>query len=385
VNFDPTPEQQLLRESVATLGKRYGHAYYVRKAKAGEHTDELWAEAAKLGYLGVSVPAEYGGGGGGITELAIVCEELAAAGCPLLLLVVSPAIAATIVARHGTPAQRSAFLPGFADGTLKVCFAITEPDAGSNFHRLSTVARRDGSDWLLSGRKVYISGVDESAYLLVVARTADERTGKLKPVLFLVPTDTNGLEHRRIEMEIVSPEHQFGVFLDDVRLPADALVGDDEAGLPALFSGLNPERITVAAMGAGTGRYALERASSYVAGRTVWGRPIGTHQGVSHPLAHAAIQVELARLMVAKAAALYDSGRDLEAGVAANMAKYATAEAAALAVDTAIQVHGGNGMTTEYGVATLLGGVRAGRIAPVSREMILNFVAQHVLGQDKSY
>jgi alkylation response protein AidB-like acyl-CoA dehydrogenase len=385
VNFAPTPEQQLLRESVAALGKRYGHAYFVRKAKSGEHTDELWAEAAKLGYLGVSVPAEYGGGGGGITELAIVCEELAAAGCPLLLLVVSPAIVATIVARHGTPAQRAAFLPGFADGTLKVCFAITEPDAGSNFHRLSTVARRDGTDWLLSGRKVYISGVDESAYLLVVARTADEHTGKLKPALFLVPTDADGLEYRPIDMEIVSPEHQFGVFLDDVRLPADALVGDDEAGLPALFSGLNPERITVAAMGAGTGRYALERASSYVAGRAVWGRPIGTHQGVSHPLAHAAIQVELARLMVAKAAALYDAGRDLEAGVAANMAKYATAEAAALAVDTAIQAHGGNGMSTEYGVATLLGGVRAGRIAPVSREMILNFVAQHVLGQDKSY
>src|SRR5205814_4384202 len=358
---------------------------YVRKAKDGGHTDELWAEAAKLGYLGVSVPVEYGGGGGGITELAIVCEELAAAGCPLLLLVVSPAIAATVVAKHGTPAQRRAFLPGFADGTLKVCFAITEPDAGSNFHRLSTVAGRDGDGYVLSGRKVFISGVDESAYLLVVARLADQRTGKLSPALFLVPTDAPGRTYQRIEMEIVSPEHQFTVFLDDVRLPADALLGDEEAGLPALFSGLNPERITVAAMGAGTARYALAKASSYVAGRTVWGRPIGAHQGVSHPLAHATVQVELARLMVAKAATLYDAGRDVEAGVAANMAKYATAEAATLAVDTAIQAHGGNGMSTEYGVATLLGGVRAGRIAPVSREMILNFVAQHVLGQDKSY
>ena len=385
MNFDPTPEQQLLRESVAALGKRYGHGYYVRKAKDGGHTDELWAEAAKLGYLGVSVPVEYGGGGGGITELAIVCEELAAAGCPLLLLVVSPAIAATVVAKHGTPAQRRAFLPGFADGTLKVCFAITEPDAGSNFHRLSTVAGRDGDGYVLSGRKVFISGVDESAYLLVVARLADQRTGKLSPALFLVPTDAPGLTYQRIEMEIVSPEHQFTVYLDDVRLPADALLGDEEAGLPALFSGLNPERITVAAMGAGTARYALAKASSYVAGRTVWGRPIGAHQGVSHPLAHATVQVELARLMVAKAATLYDAGRDVEAGVAANMAKYATAEAATLAVDTAIQAHGGNGMATGYGVATLLGGVRAGRIAPVSREMILNFVAQHVLGQEKSY
>jgi alkylation response protein AidB-like acyl-CoA dehydrogenase len=176
------------------------------------------------------------------------------------------------------------------------------------------------------------------------------------------------------------------LYLDDVHVPADALVGEDpEAGLPALFSGLNPERITVAAMACGTARYALERASTYTATRAVWGRPIGSHQGVAHPLAHAHIQVELARLMVAKAAALYDAGRDLEAGVAANMAKYAAADAAALAVDTAIQSLGGNGMTTEFGVATLLGAVRAGRIAPVSREMILNFVSQHLLGQEKSY
>jgi alkylation response protein AidB-like acyl-CoA dehydrogenase len=386
MDFDPTPEQRLLRDSVAALGRRFGHSYYVGKATAGEHTDELWAEAGKLGYLGVSVPAGYGGGGGGITELAVVCEELAAAGCPLLLIVVSPAIAATVVARHGTPEQRAAFLPGFADGTLKVCFAITEPDAGSNFHKLATVAKKDGDDYLLSGRKVFISGVDESSYVLVVARMADERTGRLQPALFLVPTDAAGLAATKLDMEIVSPENQFLLFLDDVRVPAGALVGGSvEAGLPALFGGLNPERITVAAMGIGMARYALDRASSYVSGRSVWGRPVGSHQGVAHPLAHAAIQVELARLMIAKAASLYDAGRDVEAGVAANMAKYAAAEAAVLAVDTAMQAHGGNGMTTEYGVATLMGSVRAARVAPVSREMILNFVAQHVLGQQKSY
>jgi alkylation response protein AidB-like acyl-CoA dehydrogenase len=215
---------------------------------------------------------------------------------------------------------------------------------------------------------------------------ADERTGKLQPALFLVPTDAPGLERTKLDMEIVSPENQFLLFFDEVRVPADALVGEDaSAGLPALFAGLNPERITVAAMGCGTARYALGRASTYAATRSVWGRPIGTHQGVAHPLAHAHIQVELARLMVAKAAALYDAGRDVEAGVAANLAKYASSDAGVLAVDAAIQAHGGNGMTTEYGVATLLGGVRAGRIAPVSREMILNFVAQHLLGQEKSY
>ncbi|MEU6205266.1 acyl-CoA dehydrogenase [Micromonospora musae] len=387
MNFDLSDEQEQLRDAVRALGRRYGHDYFVAKARAGEHTTALWAEAGRLGYLGVNIPTEYGGGGGGITELAIVCEELAAAGCPLLLLVVSPAIAATVINRHGTEAQRKRFLPGFADGSLKVAFAITEPEAGSNFHRLGTVARRDGDDWLLSGRKCFISGVDEAQYVLVVARTEDATTGPLKPALFVVPSDAPGLTRSKLEMEIVSPENQFLLYLDDVRLPADALVGESvEAGLPALFAGLNPERITVAAMGAGTGRYAIERASTYTATRKVWGgRSIGSHQGVSHPLAHAAVQVELARLMIYKAATLYDAGRDLEAGVSANMAKYATGEAAALAVDTAVQVHGGAGMTTEYGVATLLGAVRAGRIAPVSREMILNYVAQHVLGQEKSY
>ncbi|HEU5111430.1 MAG TPA: acyl-CoA dehydrogenase [Micromonosporaceae bacterium] len=383
MNFDLTPEQQQLRDAVASLGRRYGRTYYVAKAKAGEHTTELWDEAGKLGYLGVSVPAEYGGGGGGITELAIVCEEFAAAGCPLLLLVVSPAIAATILARHGTEEQRAEFLPGIADGSRKIVFAITEPEAGSNFHRLGTVAHRDGDDWVLSGHKCFISGVDNAEHVLVVART--EVAGKLRPALFLVPTDAAGLTRSQIDMEIVASERQWLLYLDDVRVPANALVGGEESGLPALFAGLNPERITVAAMSCGTGRFALARASEYTATRSVWGRPIGSHQGVAHPLAHAAIQVELARLMVAKAAALYDAGRDLEAGVSANMAKYAAADAAALAVDTAIQVHGGNGMTTEYGVATLLGGVRAGRVAPVSREMILNFVAQHVLHQPKSY
>ncbi|GLH97762.1 acyl-CoA dehydrogenase family protein [Phytohabitans aurantiacus] len=383
MDFDLTPQQSDLRDAVAALGRRYGHDYFVAKAKAGEHTTELWDEAGKLGYLGVSVPEEYGGGGGGITELAIVCEELAAAGCPLLLLVVSPAIAATVIARHGTGEQRARYLPGFADGSLKVAFAITEPEAGSNFHKLGTTARRDGDDWLISGRKCFISGVDESAYVLVVARVASG--DRLQPALFMVPVDAPGLTMSKLDMEIVSPENQWLLYLDGVRVPADALIGDVEAGLPALFSGLNPERITVAAMGAGTARYALGRASGYASTRQVWGRPIGAHQAVAHPLAHATVQVDLARLMIAKAATLYDAGRDLEAGVAANMAKYASAEAAALAVDTAIQVHGGNGMTTEYGVATLLGAVRAGRIAPVSREMILNFVAQHVLDQPRSY
>lgn len=386
MNLDETPEQVQLRGAVADLASRYGQKYMLDKARSDGRTLELWEEAGRLGYLGVNIPTEYGGGGGGIYDLHVVCEELAAGGCPLLLIVVSPAICATVIAKYGTGEQRLRWLPGLTDGTLRMAFAITEPDAGSNSHRLTTTARRDGADWLLSGRKHYISGVDTAAYVLVVGRTEDERTGRLNPALFVVPTDAPGLEYTEIPMEITSPERQFGLFLDDVRLPADAMIGADAgATLAALFAGLNPERITVAAYCNGMARFALDKGVRYARERQVWDAPIGAHQGIAHPLAQAAINVELARLMTARAASLYDAGRDAEAGEAANMAKFAAAEAAIDAVDKAIQAHGGHGMSTEYGLGPLLGAVRAARIAPVSREMILNFVAQHTLGLPRSY
>ena len=386
MDFAETAEQLLLRASVADLAARYGHPYWLGKARAGEKTRELWDEVGRLGYLGVSIPEDYGGGGHGIVELAIVAEELAAAGCPLLFIVVSPAICGSVIGRSGTAEQKERWLPALASGTTKMAFAITEPDAGSNSHRLSTVAKRDGSDWILAGRKTYISGVDEADAVLVVGRAEDARTGTLRPALAIVPTDAPGFEKTLIPVEITGPEKQFALFLDDVRLPADAMVGETaDAALAALFAGLNPERITGAAFANGIGRYALDKASAYANTRQVWGVPIGSHQGLAHPLAHAAIQVELARLMTSKAAWLYDTGDDAAAGEAANMAKYAAAEAALAALDQAIQVHGGNGLATEYGLATLWGATRLVRTAPVSREMILNFVSTHTLGLPRSY
>ncbi|OLF17914.1 acyl-CoA dehydrogenase family protein [Actinophytocola xanthii] len=383
--FTESEERRALRAAVADLGRRYGGTWFQRKARAGEKTTELWTEAGKLGYLGVNVPEEYGGGGGGIGDLAAVCEELAAAGCGLLLMVVSPAICATIITRYGTEDQKRAWLPGFADGSVRMAFAITEPDAGSNAHKLTTTARRDGDGWILDGRKVYISGMDEAHAVLVVGRTEDARTGKLRPALFIVPTDSPGLEYQPIEMDLVSPEKQFTVFLDGVRLPGDALVGSQDAALMQLFAGLNPERIMAASFAIGMGRYALGKAVDYARDRQVWNTPIGGHQGVAHPLAVAKIELELAELMTQKAAALYDAGDDAGAGEAANMAKYAAAEASIKAVDAAVQTHGGNGLTAEYGVGALVAASRVNRIAPVSREMILNFVAQNTLGLPKSY
>lgn len=380
-----TEERRALREAVAALGRRYGSAYLQRKARAGEHSDELWLEAGRLGYLGVNLPEQYGGGGGGIADLVIVLEELAAAGCPLLMLVVTPAICGSIIARYGTEEQRRRYLPGFADGTVRMAFGITEPDAGSNSHRITTTARRDGRDWILNGRKVFISAVDSCDSTLIVARTEDARTGKLKPALFIVPRQAEGFEYRAIPMDLVAPERQFELYLDEVRLPADALVGDEDAALLQLFAGLNPERIMVAAFANGIARHALERAVSYAKERTVFKTPIGAHQAIAHPLAQCKIEVEMARLMTQKAALLNDAGDDLGAGEAANMAKYAAAEAAVHTVDQAVQTLGGNGLTQEYGLAALINVARVTRVAPVSREMILNFVAQHTLGLPKSY
>jgi alkylation response protein AidB-like acyl-CoA dehydrogenase len=383
--FTETEERQELRKAVRKLAGKYGREWFTEKARSGEKTTELWLEVGRNGYLGINIPEEYGGSGGGIGDIAAVCEELAAQGCPLLLMVVSPAICGTIISRYGTEDQKQRWLPGICDGTGTMAFAITEPDAGTNTHNISTTARRDGDEWVLNGRKIYISGVDEAENVLVVARAEDARTGKVKPVLFVVPTDAAGFEAQPIPMEIVSPELQFTVFLDDVRLPADSVVGEEDGGLVQLFAGLNPERIMAASFSTGMARYALDRAVAYAKERTVFQGPIGGHQAVAHPLAQSHIEVEMARLMTQKAAALYDAGDDLASGEAANMAKYAAAEAACDAVDRAVQAHGGNGITQEYGMAGLLVAARAGRIAPVSREMILNFVAMHSLGLPKSY
>jgi len=385
VAYRESEEREALRREVARLAKGYGREYFTQQARSGGKTTELWLEIGKNGYLGINIPEEYGGGGGGIGDIAAVCEELAAQGCPLLMMVVSPAICGTVITRYGTDEQKCRWLPGIADGTRTMAFAITEPDAGTNSHNITTTARRDGDGWVLNGRKIYISGVDEAANVLVVARAEDTRTGKLKPCLFVVPTDAAGFEFTPIPMEIVSPELQFQVFLDDVRLPGDALVGDENAGMVQLFAGLNPERIMAASFSTGLARFALEKATAYAKQRTVFQAPIGAHQAIAHPLAQSKIEIELARLMTQKAAALYDAGDDQAAGEAANMAKYAAAEAACDAADRAVHTHGGNGITQEYGMAGLLVAARAGRIAPVSREMILNFVAMHSLGLPKSY
>jgi alkylation response protein AidB-like acyl-CoA dehydrogenase/hydroxymethylpyrimidine pyrophosphatase-like HAD family hydrolase len=383
VDFAETDEQRDLRTAVAAIARGFGPRYYAEHAAAREPCTELWSRLAGAGFIGVNLPEEYGGGGGGISELSIVGEEIAAQGTPLLLLVVSTAICGEVITAFGTEEQRKSWLPALAAGTSIMVFAITEPDAGSNTHRLSTTAVRDGDDWLINGTKYYTSGVDEADNLMVVARTGHDDKGRASLSLFVVPTGAQGLQARVLPVDVMLPERQFTLHFDDVRVGPGALVGAEGDGFRQVFHGLNPERIMGAAAAVGVARYVLGAAARYASQRQVWQVPIGAHQGVAHPLAKAKIETELAALMTRQAAWQHD--HDLPAGEASNMAKYAAAEAAIAAVDAAVQAHGGNGLSTEYGLMPYLGMARLTRIAPVNREMILNYVAQHSLGLPRSY
>ena len=268
--FSETEERRELRAQVARLAGKYGREWFTEKARAGEKTTELWLEIAGTATSASTSPRSTAAGAAASATSRRSARSSPAQGCPLLLMVVSPAICGTVIARYGTEEQKQRWLPGICDGTGTMAFAITEPDAGTNTHNITTTARRDGDGWVLNGQKIWISGVDEADNVLVVARTEDARTGKLKPCLFVVPTDAEGFEFTAIPMEIVSPENQFQVFIDDVRLPADALVGDENGGLVQLFAGLNPERIMAASFSIGLARYALRQATAYAKERTVF-------------------------------------------------------------------------------------------------------------------
>lgn len=380
-----TDERRDLREAVAKLTSRYGRGYMQGVRREGKTPDELWRELGAAGFLGAHISEEYGGGGAGFGDTAVVIEETAAQGCPMQMIVVSPTICGTILDHHGSAALKDRWLRGIAEGTMKMCFAITEPDAGTNTHRISTTARPDGhGSWRISGAKYWTSGVDESNAILVVARDAEVGpNGKPTLSLFVVLKDAPGLSFQPIDSASDAPETQFMVFFDEVPVAPDGLIGAKGEGLRMVFSGLNPERIAAASLANGIALYALERAAAYARERVVWSSPIGAHQGVAHPLAKAYVDVQLARLMTMRAAAMFDAGED--AAEAANMAKLAAADASLLALDQAMQTHGGNGLSMEIGLADLWFTARTTKVAPVSREMILNHIAQHGLGLPKSY
>ncbi len=386
--FEATAEETMIRDAIRQMAKKYDRGYWLAKARAGAFADELWQELGEGGFLGMMIPPEYGGGGLGLQQMGVLIEEMGHQGIPLLLLIVGNVMDAVLIARYGSTEMKERYLPPLARGETRFCFALTEPTAGSNSFRTATSARLDGDSYVLNGQKMFITGVDASDYLLVVARTTpfeeapDKREGLS---LFVVDRRSAGITLQPLDMGVLHPETQFAVYFDDVRVPRGDLVGEEGKGHRYLFDALNPERISAAAVAVGLGRLVLDKAVAYARERIVFDKPIGTHQGLAHPLAEAKTHLELAALMTRYAAGLSDAGDKMTAAAYANMAKFAAADAATEACDLAIEVHGGSGFSTDVDLITIWPYIRMLRTVPVSREMILNYIGEHVLGLPRSY
>lgn len=374
-----------VHEAARGVTDRFDRAYWVECAREGRFTDEMWQAMVEQGLLGLGVPEEYGGSGAGITDAVAAMEAISRAGTPIALYILTCFARETII-RHGTPEQNRALVAPTVTGEQRMCFAITEPDAGTNSFAMTTFAERtiDG-DFLINGQKIFISAIDASDTVMVVVRTtratevADKRQGLS---IFVVDVDTPGIEMHPLDIGIVMPDRQFSVFFTDVRVPADRLIGEVDEGFRYLFDALNSERLLAAAWALGVGDYALHKAVEYARERAPFGKPIGGYQGVQHPLARAKANLDAARLAMYTASQAFDSG--VNAGYLANTAKYLASTAAVDACDAAIQTHGGYGFDNDYDVHTLWGIARLLKIAPVNNEVILNYIGEHVLRLPRS-
>jgi len=387
MDFELSQEQTMIYEYGASLAKTYDRAYWMEHAERRAFPEAMYRQIAADGFVGTMVPEQYGGAGLGMLEMALFQEGLSNQGVPLLSLVVGATMTLSLLSSNGTEAQKREFLPAACAGDIRFCFAITEPDAGTNTIRATTVATpQPGGRFKLNGRKTYITDAKESDYALVVTRTTPHTEVKRKTdgfTLFIVDTKAKGIEMHPIPVSIALPEVQYQVFFDDVDLGPENVLGEVGKGFDILFDTLNPERILVAAIGAGVGRFALEKAVAYASERVVFNGPIGAYQALQHPLAKARTEVELASLMMRKAAWLFDRGQPC--GAESNMAKLAGSEAAIHAVDASLQCFGGNGFTKEYGIFDLYPMVRLFKTAPLNNEMVLNYIGEHVMGLPRSY
>lgn len=386
MDFTLNEDQRQIYDYGAKLSKKFDNSYWLDHARRHAFPKEMFQQVADDGFLGIMVPTEYGGAGLGMTEMALFMEGTANCGIPLLMMVVGPTMSLAHLSRHGTEFHKKELLPAACRGEIQFCFAITEPGAGSNTIKATTFARRAGNRFTLSGEKTFITGADVSDYCLVVARTrvlgeVERKTDGF--TLFSVDLKKRGVAMQRVKVSIPLPEEQWTLFFDEVDLGPEDVVGNVDEGFSILFDSLNPERIVLAALCCGIGRFALGKAVAYASTRNVFDQPIGAHQGVQHPLAKAHTAVELASLMTRRAAWEFD--KRLPAGASSNMAKIAAAEAGIEAVDAALQAHGGSGFTEDTGVYELFPLVRLLRTAPVNRELCLSYIGEKVMGLPRSY
>lgn len=388
MDFALSDEHRQLREAVRDLASRFDDDYWAERDASHEFPWDFYAAFASAGWLGIAIPEEYGGGGMGVSEAALLLQEVAASGaamngCSSMHLTI---FGINVVVKHGTEELRAEILPKVVAGDLHVCFAVTEPDAGTDTTRVRTEARRDGDDYVINGHKVWITKAGESQKMMLVTRTTP-RDQVEKPTdgltLFLVDVDRDAMDIRPIPKMGRNAVASNEVFIDGLRVPASARLGEEGKGFRCLLDGLNPERILLAHEAVGIGRAALRRAVDYAATREVFGRVIGQNQGIAFPLAEADARLEAAELVARKAAWLYDRGEPC--GREANMAKLLCADAGFFAADRAVQTHGGMGYAKEFHVERYFREARLMQIAPISQEMVLAYLAQHALGLPRSY
>ncbi|MCU1643032.1 MAG: acyl-CoA dehydrogenase [Nocardia sp.] len=388
MDFDLTDDQATIRDAVRELAGKFDEQYWVEKDAAHQFPTEFYDTFAKGGWLGITTPEEYGGHGLGITEASILLQEVAASGAGmngassmhLSIFGMHPVIV------HGSEELKRRTLPRIVDGSLHVCFGVTEPGAGLDTTRITTFARRDGDRYIVNGRKVWISKAMESEKVLLLTRTTKfEDVAKKTDGLTLFLTD---LDRSRVDIRPIAKMGRNAVtsnelFIDNLEIPVEDRVGEEGKGFKYILDGLNPERMLVASEALGIGRAALRRATQYANEREVFGRKIGMNQGIQFPLADSLAHLDAAELVLRKATWLYDNGRPCARE--ANTAKYLCAEAGFQAADRALQTHGGMGYSEEYHVARYFREARLTRIAPLSQEMVLNYLGEHVLGLPRSY
>ena len=388
MDFAFTPEQQQIRDSILKLCARFGDEYWLARDTDGRFPEEFHAAMAEDGWLGIAMPEAFGGSGLGITEAAIMMQAVAESGAAMTG---ASAIHMNIfglqpVVVFGNDEQRRRMLPPLIAGKDKACFAVTEPDVGLNTTELTTRAAKRGDHYVISGNKIWISTAQVASKILILTRTTPLDQVKRKTdglTLFYTDLDRQRAEIREIPKMGRHAVDSNMVFIEDMMVPEADRIGAEGDGFRSILHGMNPERILIAAEAIGIGRAALRKAASYARERVVFGRPIGQNQGIAHPLAKCWAELEAANLLVFKAASLYDQGK--ECAAEANAAKYLAAEAAFETCQQAILTHGGMGYAKEYHVERYLRESFIPRIAPISPHMILNFIAEKVLGLPKSY
>lgn len=387
MDFSLSEEQRMIYEYGQNLSKTFDRKHWMAYADRGEFPADMYQQVAADGFVGIMVPEEYGGAGLGMMEMGLLNEGLSEAGIPLLSLVIGATMGLSLIARFGSEAQKQKYLPDACAGKTRFCFAITEPNAGTNTIRTATTATptSDGR-YKINGGKTYITDAGDADYMVVVTRTTPHDQVQRSTdgfTLFIVDTKAKGVEAHPIPISVKIPETQYQLFFDDVEVGPEDVLGEVGKGFKVLFEAINPERILVGFICAGLGRFAMEKAVEYANDRVVFNGPIGAYQALQHPLAKAKTEIEMAALISRQAAWLFDAGQPC--GAESNMAKFAAAEAACHAVDASLQCFGGNGFTREYGIFDIYPMVRLLKTIPLNNEMVLNYIGEYVLGMPRSY